>query len=90
MYGKWYIANYVPLAVWYGQAFIANQKWRNKICKLEKVDYKILILQLARCRDKKKPRHESTRIVLKQGQVKIKLKKIVETFQGESYKLNWD
>ena len=25
--------NFISLAVWYGQAFIVNQKWKNKICK---------------------------------------------------------
>ena len=36
-----------------GLAFIKNQKWKNKIYKLGKVDDKIQILQPARSRNKR-------------------------------------
>ena len=37
----------------YGLAFIVHQKWKNKICKLDKVDDRIQILQPARSRNKR-------------------------------------
>ena len=40
------------ISLWYGLAFIVNQKWKNKIYKLRKVD-RIPILQLVRSRSKK-------------------------------------
>ena len=49
----------------YGLAFIVNQKWKNKVYKLGKVDYRIQFLQPARSR--------KTEMVLNQAQ-KIRLK----------------
>ena len=59
----------------YGLAFFVNQKWKNKIYKLGKVDGRIQILQPARSRnkDKKKHRYDSEKMVLDQVQ-KIRLK----------------
>ena len=57
-------------------SFIVDQKWKNKIYKLGKVDDRIRILQPARSRNKrqeKKPRYESKKMVYKQAQ-KIGLK----------------
>ena len=39
---------------WYGIAFIVNQQWRSKICKLGRVNDTIPFLQLARYRSKNK------------------------------------
>ena len=49
----------------YELAFIVNQKWKNKVYKLGKVDYRIQFLQPARSR--------KTEMVLNQAQ-KIRLK----------------
>ena len=46
-----------------------NQKWKNKICKLNKVEERISILQLdpqAKYKTKAKQRYESRKIVLNQ------------------------
>ena len=50
--------DYVPLTVWYGLAFIMNQKWKNTSCKQEKVDGRIAILQLARSTSKRQKETE--------------------------------
>ena len=33
---------------WYSLVFFLNQEWRNKICKLGKIDGRSLILQIGR------------------------------------------
>ena len=38
--------------LWYGLAFIVNQKWKSKTYKLGKVDDRTLVLQIARSRGK--------------------------------------
>ena len=67
----------------YGLAFIVHQKWKNKICKLGKVDDKIQILQPARSRNKRPKETEICikKMVLNQAQ-KIRLK-------NSSYILEW-
>ena len=58
----------------YGLVFIDNQKWKNKIHKLGKVNGRNQILQPAKPRNKrqkymdKKPRYESRKMVLVQAQ----------------------
>ena len=37
---------------WYRLVFFMNEEWRNKICKLGKIDARSLILKLARYRSK--------------------------------------
>ena len=51
----------VIISLVYWLAFIVNQKLKNKIYKLGKGDYRILILQLGRCRSKK-PNENKTKI----------------------------
>ena len=60
----------IIISLWCGLAFIVNQKWKNQIEKLGKVDDKIPILQLTRSKSKKtkKPRYESRKMVLNQTQ----------------------
>ena len=50
--------SYIPLAVWYGLAFIVNQKRKNKNYKQEKVDDRIAVLLLARSRSKRQKETE--------------------------------
>ena len=38
--------------LWYSLVFFLNQEWRNKICKLGKIDGRSLMLQIARYRSK--------------------------------------
>ena len=40
------------ICLWYGLPFIVDQKWKNTISKLMKVDERILIVELARTRSK--------------------------------------
>ena len=64
----------------YGIAFIVNQKWKNKIDKLKKVDERIPILQLTRLRSKKQ---KETDIWIEKDDFKTGSRldwKIVETF----------
>ena len=42
----------------YGLVFIVNQKWKNQICKVGKVNDRIQILQLARSRNKRQKETE--------------------------------
>ena len=44
---------WIITSLWYGLAFIANKKWKNKIYKAGKVDDRTLVLQLTRSRGKK-------------------------------------
>ena len=44
---------HIILSLWYGLAFIVDQKWKNKIYRLGKVHDKIPILQLIRSRSKR-------------------------------------
>ena len=37
---------------WFRLVFFLNQEWRNKICKLGKIDGRSLMLQIARYRSK--------------------------------------
>ena len=38
--------------LWFRLVFVLNQEWRNKICKLGKIDGRSLMLQIARYRSK--------------------------------------
>ena len=38
--------------LWFRLVFFLNQEWRNKICKLGKIDGRSLMLQIARYRSK--------------------------------------
>ena len=42
---------HIIMSLWHGLAFIVDQKWKNRINKLRKVDEKII--QLARSRTKR-------------------------------------
>ena len=45
--------SFLVTMLWYGLAFIVNQKWKSKIFKLWKVDDRIQILEPARSRNKR-------------------------------------
>ena len=66
--------NDLPLAVWYGLAFTVNQRFKNKIYKLEKDDERIPILQLARSRSKITKRKQN-RFMNRERWLKVRLKK---------------
>ena len=52
------------VSLWYWVAFIVNQNWKKNSYKLGRVDYRIPILQQATSKSKKKPWHESRKMVL--------------------------
>ena len=52
------IIHTVAGSLWYAIAFIVNQKWKNKIYKVGKVDDRIPVLQLTRSRSKKQKETE--------------------------------
>ena len=72
--------SYTVISLWYGLAFIVNQKFQNKIYKFWKGYDRIQILQLARFRSKKKSNGNETEIwIEKDGfkpgiRLKIRLK----------------
>ena len=55
------------VSIWYGFIFIVNQKWKNKVFKLGKVNGRIQIIQLTNP-GAKTPRYESKKMVLNQAQ----------------------
>ena len=59
----------------YGLAFIENQKWKNKVYKLGKVDDRIQILQPARSRNK---RPKETEMLIKKDGFKPSTKDLTK------------
>ena len=81
--------NTAIISLWYGLAFLVNQKWKIKIYKLGKGG-RIPILQLTRSRNKNKKRNRDMnrgRWVLNQAK-KIRLENSRNILGG--YKLNYD
>ena len=71
---KWYLRQFVLygqkhtiICLWYGLTFTVDQKWKNTILNLRKVDERILILELAITRSK---RQKETKIWIEKDALK--------------------